>query len=127
MTDETNEQCKEVYAHAGLAVYLAQCLEKSLENFLFLNARMTGIYLTLEQLNTCEKHLEAKTLGRLVAETRKHVQFKTGTEEILVTALERRNFLAHRFFKERAVDFMTKAGRDRMISELIDIQQCFQS
>ena len=125
--DDKSEQCKEVYAHAGLALYLAQCFEKSLENFLVLHARVSGECITLAQLDTFEERVEAQTLGRLLTDTRKHVRFDDGAEKLLATALQRRNFLAHRFFKERAADFMSPPGRDRMIAELIEIRECFRS
>jgi len=124
--DEKSEHCKEVYAHAGLALYWAQCLEKSLENFLCLHSRLTGVCMTLEQFDALEARVEALTLRDLLKDTRKKVRFKAGAEELLTEALTRRNFLAHRFFKERAEDFMSKSGRDRMIAELQEIQECFR-
>jgi hypothetical protein len=125
--DEKSEQCKEVYAQAGLSLYWAQCLEKTLENFLVLHAQVSGECITLTQLDTFEERVEAQTLGRLLSDTRKHVLFKNGAEEFLTRALERRNFLVHRFFKERAEDFVSGAGRDRMIAELIEVRECFRN
>ena len=125
--DERSEQCKEVYAHAGLALYYAQCLEKSLELFLALHAKCSGVCVTLEHLDTFEARVEAQTLGRLLSDTRNYVRFDAGAEELLGRALKHRNFLAHRFFKERAEDFMCVSGRDRLIVELIELQECFRS
>jgi len=125
--DEKSEQCKDVYAHAGLALYWAQCLEKSLENFLCLHARVAGECVTLTELDALEERVEAQTLGRLLADTRKHVRFGNGAEELLATALERRNFLAHQFFKERAEAFVSRAGRDQMVTELIEIRESLRS
>ena len=124
--DEKSEQCKEVYAHAGLALYWGQCLEKSLENFLTLHARASGECVTLAELDALEERVEAQTLGRLLTDTRKRVRFEKGAEELLATALERRNFLAHHFFKERAEAFMSRAGRDQMIAELDEICELFR-
>ena len=39
-------------------------------------------------------------------------------EGMLREALSMRNWLAHEYFRERATDFMTERGRDRMIDEL---------
>ena len=95
MTDDAkSEHCKEVYAHAGLALYWAQCLEKSLENFLLLHSRLTGVCITLEEFDAFEESVEVQTLGRLLADTRKKVRFEDGAEELLATALQRRNYLA---------------------------------
>jgi hypothetical protein len=46
-----DEQCRDVYAYFGLASYLAQCLEKSLSNFLLVHARATNNRLTGNDLN----------------------------------------------------------------------------
>jgi len=80
----------------------------------------------LAELDALEERVEAQTLGRLLADTRKRVRFEKGAEELLVTALERRNFLAHHFFKKRAEDFMSRAGRDQMIAELDEICERFR-
>ncbi len=125
--DDKSEQCKEVYAHAGLALYWAQCLEKSLENFLYLHGRVSGECVALADLDALEERVEAHTLDRLLRDTRKHVRFEKGAEKLLATALERRNSLAHRFFKERAEAFMSRAGRKQMIAELIEIRECFHN
>ncbi len=128
MADEkANEQGKELYAHAGLALYWAQCFEKSLENLLYLCARVSGNSLTLEELEALDRELEKQTLGRLLADARKLVTFGADAEELLGFALGRRNFLVHRFFKAHADDAMTSAGRELMIAELIEIQKCFQT
>jgi hypothetical protein len=126
MTDaQKSEQYKEVYAYAGLALYAAQCLEKSLENFLCLHGRISGECVTLADLDALEDRVESQTVGRLLHATRSRVQFDNGAEKLLTTALDRRNFLAHRFFKERAIDFLSKAGRAKMISELTQLRERF--
>jgi len=116
--DPESEHCKTVYAHAGLALYLSQCFEKGIENFLMLNSRVTGQCITLEQLDAFEESIEKRTLGRLLRDLKEHVDLKEGGADTLAEALQRRNFLAHRFFKERAEEFFSEAGRDRMVSEL---------
>jgi hypothetical protein len=125
--DEDSEQIKVVYAHAGLALYWAQCLEKSLENFLILHGRVSGKCVTLAELDALEERVEAQTLGTLITETRKHVPFESGAAELIATAARRRNFLAHRFFKQRGEAFMSTAGRDQMITELTEVCECFRN
>ncbi len=41
-------------------------------------------------------------------------------------ALELRNFLAHRFFRKRAVEFASFSGREKMLAELKVAQQQFE-
>jgi hypothetical protein len=45
-----------------------------------------------------------------------------GIEEIMGRAVEKRNFLIHHFFRERAFEFVTASGRQRMIAELQETQ-----
>lgn len=127
MAEDKGGQQKEIYAHAGLAVYWAQCLEKSLENILVINARLTGECITLEDLKAFENDVENQTLGRLLKNARKHIKFDEHSEKSLAIALKNRNYLAHRFFKIHAEDFFSEVGRDQMITELIEIRECFQN
>lgn len=45
---------------------------------------------------------------------------------MLGRALEKRNWLAHHYFRERADEFVTDAGRLRMIEELEVMRQLFE-
>ena len=120
------EQIREVYAHAGLALYLAQCFEMSLQNFLIIHARLSDRSITLVELESYEEGVQRQTLGGLLREVRQRVSFDSSAETVIGDALQKRNLLAHHYFKERAVDFMSPDGRDRMISELEDFQSCFK-
>lgn len=121
-----SEQTREVYAHAGLALYLAQCFEMSLQNFLVVHARLSDRSITLAELESYEGDVQRKTLGGLLRKVRKRASFDASAEKFIGDALEKRNFLAHHYFRERAVDFLSPGGRMRMISELQDMQHCFQ-
>ena len=48
-------------------------------------------------------------------------------EERLKTALEKRNWLVHRYFWERAVDLLSYSGLASMIDELRDTADLFES
>ena len=120
------EQSRDVYAHAGLALYWAQCFEMSLENFLVIHARLSDHSITLVELESYEEDVQRKTLGELLQEVRQRASFDSSAEKAIGDALQKRNYLAHRFFKDRAVDFLSADGKSRMVSELQDLQQCFQ-
>jgi hypothetical protein len=123
MQNEPNDDhFKDVYAHAGLALYWCQCFEQTLANILLLQARITKRCVTLEQLDQFEEHVEAQTLGRLLKEVRQQVTFDERAETILPEALNKRNFLAHHFFKERAAVWYATNGPERLVAELESIQ-----
>lgn len=47
-------------------------------------------------------------------------------EALLGSALVKRNWLAHACFRERADEFMTSAGRDKMLVEVDECRECFE-
>jgi hypothetical protein len=122
------DQVNDVFASFGLAAYNAQCFEMTLTNFLLLHQRHSDIRITVEEIESLEATLLKKTLGGLLADFRKLVTTTTDSdnpEDVLTTALKRRNDLTHRFFRDRAVHFLSEAGREIMIAELVEIANAF--
>ena len=66
------------------------------------------------------------TLGKLIKILQKQVAVPAALEETLGEALKLRNFLAHGFFRERAVEFTSFSGREKMLTELEAAQQQFE-
>ncbi|HVY68298.1 MAG TPA: hypothetical protein VHH73_00115 [Verrucomicrobiae bacterium] len=129
MADDSNceeAQSKNLFAHAGRTLYLAQCFEMSFENILCLYARLSLKSLTLAEFENFEKGVQKETLGQLLNKVRGLVKFGEGADAVLTTALEQRNFFVHRFFKERADQALPPKGSALMIDELIEIQRCLQ-
>lgn len=130
--DEANDHVKTVYAHYGLALYLAQVLEHGLANTLMwaeLLPRQAGKPVLKKEW---EAEFDAfmheqfqQTLGRLIRELKNATAVPENLESLLTEALERRNFLAHHFFRERAESFMSHEGREAMIEELKQAQRLF--
>ncbi len=61
----------------------------------------------------------------MIGSLKKIVLVPEELENILAKALERRNWLAHAYFRERATDIMSTQGRDKMIAELEEAQETF--
>jgi len=131
MDDE--EHIKEVYAHFGLSIYLAQVLEHGIVNALVcadLVPRRAGQVSSKEQWASefdafMEGHFE-HTLGKLIKILQKHVAVPTALEQTLRETLGLRNFLAHGFFRKRIVKFASFQGREEMLKELQSAQQQFE-
>jgi hypothetical protein len=131
--DPAEEHVKTVYAHFGLAVFSAQCLEHGLSNaliYLDLIPRRVNTVGTKEQWNAefdgfLGRNFE-QTLARLLARFRELTSVPKDLEELLTTALKRRNWLAHHYFRERAEGFMSASGRESMISEMQEAQLLFE-
>ncbi len=122
--DPSSEICKEVYAHYGLCVSASQLLEKHLINMLNLYATSNDpnpTRQTYDRLN--EKH-EKLTFGNLIRafDQYDYLSHFRSIEEVLKM---HRDFLAHRFFRERADGFVTVRGCMELIEELDTIRDTF--
>lgn len=123
--EDVSEHAKTVYAHFGLAFYHGQVLEHGIVNALVVldlipnQARSAG---TPEKwANLVDKFYDDHfrlTLGPMMNALRRVTNVPPKLEGLLVKALETRNWLGHRYFRERAKYFMSPKGRDMMIAEL---------
>jgi hypothetical protein len=118
---ETWEENREVFARFGLAAYNAQSLEYELISLLLLFQRTNMATIDLEALFSTEQLLSKRTLGQLINQLRTKISFDSSYEEMLITALEKRNYLMHRFFHHHAYNLPLKSGRDMMVEELDEI------
>ena len=116
--DDVSEQVKEVYAYFGLAMYKAQCLERQLAIVLATRYGPGPTKMTNAEFDDLLEGLFSKTMGRLVRDIGALAQLSEGEKEWLQQALSKRNWLAHRYFWERARDFLSQSGRAAMIQEL---------
>jgi len=67
-----------------------------------------------------DRHLQwsKRTAGHLLRQARAVVRIPDDLDAVISKAVEDRNYLCHRFFSERAYDFVSDAGRAKMIAEL---------
>jgi hypothetical protein len=119
-----DELVKDVFAHFGLAAYLAQVLERSLVSALTTVYGPEETRLTREQLDERFEDLSRKGLGSLAGILR---QAGLSAEVVgaVQDALEDRSRLLHRFFWDHAVDISSPEGCRRMLDELAQFQQRF--
>jgi len=117
-----DELVKEVFAHFGLAVYLAQALEHSLLNALTTVYGPGPTKLTQAELEKRFENLNARTLTALV-DTLRDAGLPAELMPTVRTALEDRNRLAHEFFWAHALDFASAEGCRRLLAELLEMQQ----
>ena len=127
-----SEQIKEVYANFGLAIYKAQCLEHGLVNALvFLDLipnRQQFSKATPEWTELVDSFMDSKfefTLGKMIRALKQTTVVPVDLEDLLSTALSKRNWLAHSYFRERAETFLTESGRMSMLAELEEAQVIF--
>lgn len=133
MVDD-DSQFRDVYAHFGLAMYLAQCLEQSMFiHLMFFDFFPRNIKDFKDQQHWAQEFdkyesLElGKTMGRLIQTFKDAGQPTDDIKALLAKALVERNRLAHKYFSENAEAFMTASGRGEMIAELESIQSLFRA
>ena len=66
-------------------------------------------------------------MGRLLGAIKEIGVLDSDIENTLSEALQKRNWLAHAYFVDRALDFINEGGRNKMISELEDAIKLFNS
>jgi hypothetical protein len=118
--DEADAQMRDVYAHFGLAYYMSQVLEHTLVNLITL-AQLTRPQ-TIPAGITTQDDLWSKnfamTLGTMVRQLPTDHYDTSVVASKLSAAVQTRNGLAHRFFRERAEGFLTPQGRAAMVADL---------
>lgn len=116
--DSESGQIKSAYATFGLAFYYAQCVERQLSILLATKYGPGITDLTSEQYDKLLDKLFDKTFGGLVKHLRETVGIPEEFEVTLAEAVDKRNWLAHHYFWERAGHFVTEEGRLFMVTEL---------
>jgi len=125
--DYDDEQTRDVYAHYGLAMYLAQTLEHGIVNALVILRLPEKDKYTRQDIDEFMEGRFQKTLGVLLKHLKSEVALPPDLESVLTEALNRRNYLAHHYFREKAESFVTRSGRVQMLQELQADQQLFES
>jgi len=124
--NHTSHQIREIYARFGLAMYQAQCVERQLAILLASEYGPGPSKITRPQYDRpLQSHFE-RTLGGLLRPLEKSVPLPADFGNTLRIALEKRNWLAHRYFWERTGHFMSERGREKMIIELREAIDYFE-
>ena len=97
-----DEQTRDVYAHYGLAMYLAQTLEHGIVNALVILRLPEKDKYTRQDIDEFMEGRFQKTLGALLKHLKSEVELPSDLEPTLTEALNRRNYLAHHYFRGKA-------------------------
>ena len=110
---------KEVYAFFGLAYYQSAVLEHGVLNLAvaMLAKGVPGI--TAGDVVRLYESFDKSTFGGIIKAAKAKFDMPSDLQIDLALALEKRNYLAHRFFIVHDIDFMMDSGRrknDRRIN-----------
>lgn len=132
-TDLDSQLIREVYSRFGLAMYMAQVLEHGMVNALLVLRLLPTRRDHADQRSwdeACQRFYDselAKTFGNMVRALEAAEALPNDLMVRLRKAKVRRDYLAHRFFREHDLAFMTQAGRLKMIAECEDLVELFQT
>ncbi len=99
-------------------MYSANCLERQIGLLLATKYNQKFLQAPPKQRDAFFEREAKKTFGRMVRDLGNKAQLSTTLESRLHEAVELRNWLAHRYFWERAFNFTTLEEREKMIFEL---------
>jgi hypothetical protein len=126
-TNEDDDHHKDVFAHAGLALYFAQVFEESLIVYLASTTlKEKGHPHTHDEYIEIDSVFRARTLGSLIRDAKQKFSFTDDEAKIIDLALKDRNYLAHHFFKDHATKWTTENGRDFLIEHLESYKEHFE-
>ena len=117
---------KDVFAWYGSVAYAAQCFEVELSILLLARERLERPNSTPEELDRLDEILSRKTLGQLMNEVKKRFWIHPEFEALLGKYLQKRNYIAHRFFFENARKLLSAEGCKQLIEELQDLYATFK-
>ena len=111
---------KLVYAYFGLAIYISQCLEETLSIMLWTNRIIKRKVTANNEVNSIIDEIEnsKKTLGNFINEIKQVYNLNEFEINNLEKVLEKRNYIAHKYFKVNIYKFTSEYGKLEMINYL---------
>ncbi|MGH9043723.1 MAG: hypothetical protein ACRDVP_02595 [Acidimicrobiales bacterium] len=125
---DDDDQHREVYAWAGLALYYAQVLEQGMIHAAYVaqidDKTLVKGFTSAEEF---QEVVDRQTAGKIIRRVREHVALSPELEAICLACVDRRNFLTHHFFSERSDLFARLEDRQLMLEELREMIVGFQT
>lgn len=117
--------CKEVYAYFGLCMAISQTFETHLINTLTVYTTHIDPIPTRQTYDRHYAEHQKLTFGNLVKRLSTYSHFSHLESEV-VSMKSDRDFLAHRFFRDRAEEFITRGGCLALIKDLDQFRLRFE-
>ncbi len=116
---------REIFAYYGRTMYLAQSVEKGFMNVILLN--QLGKSITKTRYDEILDELSQLTFGQLKRKLKENNIFPETELNLLNDFHKKRDFLAHSFWWERAVEFYDTTLQYKLLKELDDYTVFFES
>ena len=116
--ENLDPQVRDVYAEFGLAMGVAQSVERQLVFLIIAAYEPLSGKLTADAYDGLLAKLSHQTLGNLILKLRGSFDVPTDFDQRLHETLHLRNWLTHHYFADRTAEFQSPEGRSEMIREL---------
>jgi hypothetical protein len=112
-------ELRAIYLTYGAAMHSVDALEETLIEILAVFDSAGPDAKEGQRLHDAIRESSRRVIGDLLSRLRDHVTVDRDSEAFLRKALEARNALVHRFFREHATDTTTTSGRNEMTKRLL--------
>ncbi|MFY0690281.1 MAG: hypothetical protein JXQ90_24160 [Cyclobacteriaceae bacterium] len=125
LESDDEEQTKQVYAYFGLAIYFAQVLEQHAINMIVIRKIFKQKLTSQTAINELWDNYEGskKTFGGLVNEINQLYELSDDHKIKLNQFRDKRNFIAHDYFKFNVDIFYNEKGKIRMVQDFIGFRE----
>ena len=116
--EDDNGKHKLIYSYFGLAIYFAQCIEKTFSNMIILHRIVNKKIKTNSEVNEIIDSIEnsKKTMGNFIYEVKQAYKLTEALENSLIESLNTRNYIVHKYFKLHIEKFSSEIGKKEMLN-----------
>lgn len=130
MNESPKHGIDDLYAKFGRTAEMAQVMELEAGNLAlsYVLIAFDVNNLTNDQklfLKSLSEDIDRRTFGNLINILKKSMNIDQTIKDKIDTALEKRNYLTHRFFRTHNFAIHSAEGRAKMIEELSDLYEAF--
>jgi hypothetical protein len=130
MNESPKHGLDELYAKFGRTAEMAQVMEIEAGNLAlsYVSIAFDFNNLTKEQklfLKSLSEDIDRRTFGNLVNIMKKSMNIDQKIKDKIDSALEKRNYLTHRFFRTHNFAIHSAEGRAKMIEDLSNLYEAF--
>jgi hypothetical protein len=121
---DDDQKAKTIYAHFGLAVYIAQVLEQQAINMIVVSKQSKKKFNSRDQVDELwnNYYFGSRTFGILVNEITQNYQLSESDNFELKALLKLRNHIAHDYFRLNSELFFSESGQRRMIKDFVEFR-----
>jgi hypothetical protein len=118
MDPELRSQVGPIAEQVGAVVQTSQQMEMGICLSITLLKQLDSEVFTDSEFETEMNLFGKKTLGALIKEFKKHIDFDKQAEEALKLALKERNYIIHSFYNDQIESFLTPEGRKNALERV---------